>query len=504
MSLEKKDNSKSPASDIPANEIQPLKDDNKNGNLDFLSNETKQPPLKLPYNKLCKVYVDLFPSTFTKHKLSELFSPFGEIETCHIEPDRTEGADIAFGYVIFKEAEMAKCAIEGLEGYIIGDIEMYIDSAPKYRRGKGGRTGRKNGRGNTKTRRSGNLELRGFPSDFTVEQLKELILPYGHIVVANIKHLNNDNNERVGIVQMGNGDVAEATKCALDGTIPPGFTKPICISFILPSKKPAFRILDNSARMWNKYYDFPHQELSTWAPIQVGQRSHNINRLANNYREPPSKQPYNKCCKVYVDVFPETFTNTQLKNLFSPFGEIEVWHIEPDRTEGANISFGFVIFKKEESASVAIKELADHTEGDNVVYVGATPKSRRGKGSKSSRKSIKNHPKMRRSGKLEIRGLPSGYTVNQLKELICPYGHIVAAKVELSTNIPSEMVGIVQMGNGDIAEAIKVSLHGTIPSGFSKPLHISFLVPPHRFAMRMSHIRRRWIPPHMRHPYHSR
>merc|ERR1712130_853040 len=81
----------------------------------------------------------------------------------------------------------------------------------------------------------------------------------------------------------GNGDIAEATKSALDGHTPPGFSKPISVSFTLPPKKSQLQMLQQSRRRrstrstfvprrhhglgsgWHDYYSSPSLEHQpTW------------------------------------------------------------------------------------------------------------------------------------------------------------------------------------------------------------------------------------------------
>lgn len=270
----------------------------KNGNLDnivnqhlkgnakpILAKKPKQPPVRTAYNKLCKVYVDLFPKTFSKKQLELLFNPFGELEMCHIEPDRTEGVNISFGFVIFKKEESVSCAIEGLKNHVVGGNIIYVGYTPKYRRGKGGRGSRMNLKNNSSTRKLGKLEIRGLPIDYTDKQLKDMVSLYGCTPVAYVQPLDNNNGERVGVVRVRNRDIADAIKSALDGTIPPGFTKPIRVLFTAP-KMVTLQMVQQSRRKranqavyvprrhhgmvygWHFYYCHPSQEHQpTWKDI---------------------------------------------------------------------------------------------------------------------------------------------------------------------------------------------------------------------------------------------
>lgn len=249
----------------------------------FLSKMPKQPPTKTAYKKVCKVYVDLFPKNFSKAQLESLLSPFGELDICHIEPDRTEGANISFGFVVFKKEESVARAVEGLKNHLEGENEIYIGIAPKYRRGKGGRRDRANIKSNSNVRRSANLKIRGLPADYTDKKLKELISYYDYASVAKVQPAENDVSEMVGIVKLGNSGMAETIKSALDGFKPPGFTKPISVSSTIFSKNTTWQTAHQTRRKrgtqsiymprrhhgmvygWHDYYCHPSKEHQpTW------------------------------------------------------------------------------------------------------------------------------------------------------------------------------------------------------------------------------------------------
>jgi len=61
--------------------------------------------------------------------------------------------------------------------------------------------------------------------------------------------------------------------------------------------------------------------------------------------------------KVYVGNLPFSFDDDNLKELFSPYGEIEEVTVIKDKFSGRSKGFGFVTFKNAESAQSAISEL---------------------------------------------------------------------------------------------------------------------------------------------------
>ena len=63
--------------------------------------------------------------------------------------------------------------------------------------------------------------------------------------------------------------------------------------------------------------------------------------------------------KIYVGNLAYSVDDDKLKELFSPFGEIEEAIVIVDRFSKRSKGFGFVTFKDEESAQKAISEMSE-------------------------------------------------------------------------------------------------------------------------------------------------
>jgi RNA recognition motif-containing protein len=61
--------------------------------------------------------------------------------------------------------------------------------------------------------------------------------------------------------------------------------------------------------------------------------------------------------KLYVGNLPWSVDEEKLKELFSPYGEVEEATVISDRNTGRSKGFGFVTFKDDESAKKAIEEM---------------------------------------------------------------------------------------------------------------------------------------------------
>ena len=63
------------------------------------------------------VMVNYMPKSFTEDKMRQLFSQFGEIESCNLMTEAGTGQSKCFGFVKFVTIEGANAAIEGLHGF---------------------------------------------------------------------------------------------------------------------------------------------------------------------------------------------------------------------------------------------------------------------------------------------------------------------------------------------------------------------------------------------------
>lgn len=78
--------------------------------------------------------------------------------------------------------------------------------------------------------------------------------------------------------------------------------------------------------------------------------------------------------KLYVGGLPDSVNDDQLKELFTPFGEIVEAKVIMDRTSGQSKGFGFVTMKDEESAEKAIAGMnGKEVEGKTVIVNIARP-----------------------------------------------------------------------------------------------------------------------------------
>ena len=99
-----------------------------------------------------KIYVGNLPFTTTNESLSELFSPFGTVDSSKIVTDRDTGRSKGFGFIEMSDSAAADAAIEKLNGSDFGGRSLTVNEARPMEKREGGFGG---GRGGDRGDRGG-------------------------------------------------------------------------------------------------------------------------------------------------------------------------------------------------------------------------------------------------------------------------------------------------------------------------------------------------------------
>jgi len=75
------------------------------------------------------IYVTNLAYTTTEEELSQLFEPYGSVESVRIITDRETGRSRGFGFVEMPDATEARAAIAGLNGTALGGRTLTVDEA---------------------------------------------------------------------------------------------------------------------------------------------------------------------------------------------------------------------------------------------------------------------------------------------------------------------------------------------------------------------------------------
>lgn len=89
--------------------------------------------------------------------------------------------------------------------------------------------------------------------------------------------------------------------------------------------------------------------------------------------------------KLYVGNFPYTVDEEQLRELFSPYGEIEDLALIKDRDTGRPKGFGFITFASQQAAEKALEQDGKDMGGRPLKVNMATEKPARGGGGGGNR-----------------------------------------------------------------------------------------------------------------------
>ncbi|EFC42554.1 hypothetical protein NAEGRDRAFT_80404 [Naegleria gruberi] len=130
---------------------------------------------------LCNVFVKYLPPHFSDEDLRELFTPFGEIVSCHVMTDKTrENSSLGFGFVRFSNENEAQDAIQGLNEKSIGNKRLLCKLS--------------NSAGNKEKDQQSNLFIRNIPPHYDEETLKQAFEVFGPI--SKVKIMIDINTQR--------------------------------------------------------------------------------------------------------------------------------------------------------------------------------------------------------------------------------------------------------------------------------------------------------------------
>ncbi len=86
-----------------------------------------------------KLYVGGLPYSVTDQDLSEMFGPYGTVESARVITDKFSGQSRGFGFVEMSSATEAQNAISSLNGSTMNGRNLIVNEAkPQENRGGGG------------------------------------------------------------------------------------------------------------------------------------------------------------------------------------------------------------------------------------------------------------------------------------------------------------------------------------------------------------------------------
>jgi len=224
-----------------------------------------------------------------------------------------------------------------------------------------------------KDRITGNIFVKNLPPDFKSKELFKMFSKVGRVVSCKVKYNTNGTCKGYGYVQFENKETADKALNEMNERVICGYKINIG----------PFKSKDN--------------------------RNSSINMYNN----------------LFVKCIPKKFTNEDLKNLFSSYGEIVSAVIIKEKAEDKESKgFGFVCFKRAEDAKTAEEKLRNtQIEGQSLHVCRAL--------------SMEEHKKKMREERYElfkdcnvyVKNLPDDVNDEELKSEFERFGHVTSARV---------------------------------------------------------------------------
>ncbi|KAK2964061.1 putative Sex-lethal like protein [Blattamonas nauphoetae] len=165
---------------------------------------------------------------------------------------------------------------------------------------------------------------------------------------------------------------------------------------------------------------------------------------------------------LFVKYIPNNYTDSDLKHLFQPFGEIVSSKIMVDNATGHSLGFGFVRFARKEDAHIALNALNQKPFGRKRLLI---------KFSTLHADSQDNF----RSRNLYVKNLLPDTTESDLRALFSPFGQIDDLRVIYDpTSHRSRQIGFVRFTEQRFADNALQQLQNSRLSDDSPPLSLKY------------------------------
>ncbi|VDL59550.1 unnamed protein product [Hymenolepis diminuta] len=335
--------------------------------------------------------VNYLPPYMTQDEVKALFSSIGEVESCKLVREKTSGESLGYAFVKFVRAADAEKAIHTLNGLRLQNKTIKVSIA----------------RPSSESIKGANLYICGLPRKMTQNELEDLFSHCGKIITARILYDNKTGLSRgVAFIRFDQRHEAEQAIRRLNGYQPPADhpsappNEPITVkfanspssirhdSFSLALLKQAVQLqsvaasvvtpparsaaagllspLQQFASISNRL-KFP--SVNSQGPNAADLLSTAVNPLLSQAVAASSGAltPRGWCIFVY-NLAAET-EESNLWQLFGPFGAVQTVKIIRDPATNKCRGFGFVTMSNYEEAMLAIHSLNGFTLGNRVLQV---------------------------------------------------------------------------------------------------------------------------------------
>jgi len=312
--------------------------------------------------------VNYLPSSLTPAAFKNMFTPFGEIDSCRIIYDKTTGQSMGFGFVKFNTEEGANKAIQHMNGQPVENKTLKVSLA----------------RPATPSMQQANLYVANLPKHYSKTDLENMFLAYGPLIETKILlDPTTGVSKGVGFVRFASKDLAQVAIDNLNNQVPLGADTPIVVRFsdtrddkARKGKSPSAAYGYGGGRLRYSPMAAATPAATIYGADYSGYGMYSAAALAQGvpdatgqyYQAAVAATPSLAYC-LFVYNLPPDADEGLLYRLFGPFGAISDVKIMREQTTNRCKGFGFVHYLKLEDSQQAIISMNGYQVGSKYLQV---------------------------------------------------------------------------------------------------------------------------------------
>lgn len=270
------------------------------------------------------VFVKGLPADFFSKDLHDLFSVFGNIQSCKVAR-KADGESKRYGFVQFDNQDAADASIERLNKKIVNECELTVERYNKPQ---------------NSSRKYTNLFVKNIPRDIkNKDDLRNMFESYGDITSAVLVTDEHNVSKGFGFVCFKDPEQALKAEEGMNGKDVEGKDK------------------EGNSKMVKLFVGRHMKKAEFERKKQKDREQQRIERLKDWVGR-----------NLYVRNFDESTTEETLKSMFSSVGSVESVKIATDKS-GQSRLFGYVLMSQQSEAEQAIQSYNGYMLSGKPLYV---------------------------------------------------------------------------------------------------------------------------------------
>jgi len=267
------------------------------------------------------VFIKNLDKTIDNKAMYDTFSAFGNILSCKVAQDMSNGESKGYGFVHFETEEAALNAIQKVNGMLLNGKKVYVGRFVP-RKDREMELGEK-------ARKFTNVYVKNINDEYDEAKLNEMFQKYGKISSVKVMKSEDGKSKGFGFVSFESPEEAMIACDELNGQDLDGKTV-----FVGRAQKKAER----QAELKKKFEALKMERLNRYQGVNL-----------------------------YVKNLDDTIDDDKLRQEFAPFGTITSAKVMHE--EGRSKGFGFVCFSSPEEATKAVTEMNGRIIVSKPLYV---------------------------------------------------------------------------------------------------------------------------------------